>query len=183
MKQLPVILLLILAVGTSTSIYAQEFPDPPAGFSWQEAPDVNGAFLVPEGWSFRTEKDKGTIAYFITAQAFAPPAKYETGVNINAFLDSPNASNQVESIIRAYAERYSTELTHGSFGPFLTLQCEVELEATKDHDVIRLFYMAISNSRTGSAYLVMFESSEARWNEMWPKGEKIVTMLALDGDT
>lgn len=39
-----------------------DLPPPPSGFSWQEVPELKAAFLKPNGWFFKREEEKGTLA-------------------------------------------------------------------------------------------------------------------------
>lgn len=47
---------------------AIELPPAPTGFTWQEIPELKAAFSKPDGWFFRQEKQKDTLAYFITKE-------------------------------------------------------------------------------------------------------------------
>ena len=60
MKGLP--LLNLLATLFLPALVATDRPVPPAGFTWQEVPELKAAFLRPDGWFFKREKDKGTLA-------------------------------------------------------------------------------------------------------------------------
>lgn len=180
-RALAIALLLSVALGTSLS-EAVDLPDPPQGFDWRETPAIGAAFLVPDGWAFREEENEGTLAFFITAEEFRPPAKFTTGVTINVFLDNPSAAEQLEEIIRGTADRHGVTLTPGSFGPFNTLQCEIDLAATDNHGAIRVFYLTVANSRTGAGYFLIFESPVSRWEQMWPKGKVVLETLAIDAD-
>ena len=136
---------------------------------------------MPNGWHVLAERDKGTLAYFITEQPFTPPDKFLVGASINAFLGDPSAPAQIQRIVLAQVEHYRVDFGKGSFGPFDTLQCEYEIAATADHRAIRVFQLAVTHPKTHAAYLVTFESPVDEWSRTWPKGEAIVSLLALNG--
>jgi hypothetical protein len=50
------------------NIAAIDVPPPPPGFTWQEIPELKAAFLKPNGWFFKREEQKATLAYFITKE-------------------------------------------------------------------------------------------------------------------
>jgi hypothetical protein len=47
-------------------LFAIDLPPAPPGFPWQEIPELKAAFLKPNGWYFKRETQKDTLAYFIT---------------------------------------------------------------------------------------------------------------------
>jgi hypothetical protein len=177
------VLPLVLFLVSLSPDRALDLPEPPDGFSWRAVPAIHGAFLVPSGWHFREEKAQGTLAYFITEEEIAPPAKFAVGATINVFLGNQSAPEQIEEHLRAQAEHYSVELVPGAFGPFLTLQCQHDIAETAEHGPIRVFHLGIVNSKTNASYLLTFESPVGQWPEAWSKGKVILKTLALDGDT
>ena len=44
-----------------------------------------------------------------------------------------------------------------------------------------MIQLAVTHPKTHAAYLVTFESPVDEWPRTWPKGEKIIKMLALNG--
>jgi len=179
----PTAVLLLALTLTGTAALALDLPEPPEGFAWREVPAIHGAFLVPDGWHFREESADGTLAYFITEQEVTPPEKFRVGATINVYRGDPSAPEQVERILRATAEEHSVDLEPGGFGPFLTLQCRVDLPATSEHPAIRVLYLGVVNSKTQTTYFIVFESPVDQWERTWPVGKVIVSSLALDGDT
>ena len=63
------VLLTVFAVPSVHRVaVAIDVPPPPPGFSGQEIAELKAAFLKPNGWSFKREEQKGTLAYFITKE-------------------------------------------------------------------------------------------------------------------
>src|SRR5262245_48628161 len=116
MRRLLIILLVMIAA--LPSLVALELPAAPDGFAWHEAPEIKGAFLVPAGWHVFTEQAKGTLAYFVTEESFAPPDYFKTGVTINVFLGNKSAPANVQAMIAAEAKKYAVPVEAGQFGPF-----------------------------------------------------------------
>jgi hypothetical protein len=158
-----------------------DLPDPPQGFSWRKVPEIKGAFLVPDGWHVSSERAKGTLAYFITEQPFTPPDEFLVGVTINVFLGNPDAPAQIQEVVLAHVEQYKVQFGKGKFGPFDTLECQYEIPATDGHKATRVSRLAVTHPKTHAAYLVTFESPSEDWSRTWPKGEKVLKMLALNG--
>ena len=57
-------LIAILAFLFVHTVAGTELPPPPRGFTWEEIPELKAAFLRPNGWFFKREKNKDTTAYF-----------------------------------------------------------------------------------------------------------------------
>src|SRR5258708_207703 len=77
---------LFLALFLIQCLYAVDLPKRPAGFSWQEIPELKAAFLKPDGWYFKREDQKGTLAYFITKENIDQNrGQFETGLTVNVF--------------------------------------------------------------------------------------------------
>ena len=179
MRRFTVVLALVLIA--PSILPAIDLPKAPEGFKWREVKPIKGAFLVPDGWHFRAEEGKGTLAFFITEAKVTPPEKFMVGASINVFLGNPGAPAKIEEHLRGLAEENQVELTPGKFGPFLTLQCQFDLAKTSEHPAIRVLQLGIVNPETQSTYLVVFESPVDEWDRAWSKGEVIVKTLALNG--
>jgi hypothetical protein len=71
------ILLALFAVIPVQTIAAIDVPSPPPGFTWQEIPELKAAFLKPNGWFFKREEQKGTLAYFITKEDIGKNGQFQ----------------------------------------------------------------------------------------------------------
>jgi hypothetical protein len=49
-------------------------PKLPAGYTWQEVPEMGCAFLKPTGWHYKHIEQKGQHACFITKEDIVPRA-------------------------------------------------------------------------------------------------------------
>src|ERR1700752_3703439 len=100
----------LLSLLIAAAAFAIELPKAPQGFGWHEVPAIHAAFLVPQGWHFREQRDGDTLAIFITQEAFTPPEKFEVGVTINVFRNDQNAPDRVKRTLEKLAAVNSVEL-------------------------------------------------------------------------
>src|SRR5262245_51406676 len=47
---------------------ALELPAAPEGFSWRKLKEINGAVLMPNGWHFKQQGGRPTLAYFVSRE-------------------------------------------------------------------------------------------------------------------
>ena len=171
---------LALCLLIAAAAAAIELPKAPAGFAWHEAPAIRAAFLVPEGWHFREQRDGEALAFFITQDAFTPPEKFEVGASISVFRKDPGAADRIKRTLEKLASAHSVELHRGSSGgPFATLACQFE-SPREGKQPTRTHVMGIANAETSTVYLVFFESPASRWSATWEKGKTILGKLALE---
>lgn len=158
---------------------ATDLPAPPAGFAWQEIPELKAAFLRPNGWFFKREEGKGTLAYFITRESIENGGEFQTGLTVNVFLHKKDSA--VESA-RYYVDQLTAK-KHGEkwardVGPFKEFGC-----LTKDTDasgttVVQT--LMVANPKTNTLYLFLFESPQANWDSAWKIGKPIIDSLVID---
>src|SRR5262245_7870162 len=179
-----VLLLALGLVGVSLAA-ALELPDPPPGFSWKQIPELKAAFLMPDGWYFKSEEQKGTLAYFITAENIDTGGRFDTGLTINVkpHLGGRDAVQYAKAYISQMGQQnelirqWETEagLLHG-FG------CVTRVPADETGPAIVMHNLAIGNSKTNTLYVFFFESPESEWERAWKTGEKMMTLLVLDDE-
>ena len=103
---------------------AIDLPPPPSGFTWQEIPELKAAFLRPNGWFFKREESKGTLAYFITKENIEAGGEFQTGLTINVFrLKKESAVERGKSFIDQLANRKHGEKWAKELGPFKEFGC------------------------------------------------------------
>ena len=85
MKLVPLVLLTLFVMLSVQSIAAVDVPPLAPGFTWQEIPELKAAFLKPNGWFFKREEQKGTLAYFITKENIDKNGQFQTGLTVNVF--------------------------------------------------------------------------------------------------
>jgi hypothetical protein len=176
--------LVILFLGfCSAIVLAVDLPLAPEGFAWQQIPEVKAAFLKPQGWFFKREEQKDTLAYFITKESIDQSgAEFKTGLSINVFrkLKKSKATDQAKYMIAALVAKYHVQSFERNFGSFYELGCE--LKDTDANGTIVMRELAVANTKTNTLYLFIFESPEAGWNTASKVGEQIMDKLALDDE-
>jgi hypothetical protein len=167
----------VLSVGAA---FAMERPVPPASFAWHEVPEIRAALLVPDGWQVREDHEAGTFALYVTEAPYSPPAPVGTGLTLHVFRNTPGAAAKVKEIFDGIAAKYSVKVSPGTSGPFRTLSCHYDSTPPGAKEAVRTFQLGIANPKTGTAYLLLFESPVSRWEAAWAKGKPIFDALALE---
>jgi len=176
-----IILFTLLATLPLQTISATDLPPAPPGFTWQEIPRLKAAFLRPNGWFFKREERKDTLAYFITKENIEKNGQFQTGLTINVFrLEKDSAVERGKSLIDQLAADKHGEKWARDAGPFKEFGC-----LAKDTDAsgtTEIYTLAIANPRTNTLYLFIFESPESSWDAAWKIGKQIMDTLAMDGE-
>ena len=116
----------LLTVSLQTA-EAVDVPQPPAGFTWQEVPELKAAFLRPNGWFFKREEQKGTLAYFITKENIEKTGQFQTGLTINVFhLKKDPAVERGKDMIDQISTTKHGEKWSRDFGPFREFGCRAK---------------------------------------------------------
>lgn len=163
-------------------LLAADRPAAPAGFTWQEIPELKAAFLKPNGWFFKREKQKDTLAYFITKEDIDKNGQFQTGLSVNVFrLKNDSAVDRAKGLIGQIAEKHHADAWTRTIGSFQEFGCTI-----KDTDAMGTIIMnawAVSNPKTNTLYYLTFESPESDWETAWRIGKQIMDTLALDEAT
>lgn len=163
-----------------------ELPDPPPGFSWQQAPRIKGAFLRPDGWHFDTRHESGDYAYFISREPNVPPDGFDTGLTINVQTDvtaktGMSPSQYAAEFIRAGAGEIDVigEPFSMKRGPFESHGALFRAEDPDKGD-FNAHMVAIANNATGTVYFCIFEGPAGDWEKIWQIGEQMLEKLVID---
>ena len=176
-----IVVLALVAALFAPGIRAMELPKAPAGFAWQEIPEVKAAFLKPDGWFFKRESDKGTLAYFITKEDLSKTDGFDTGLTVNVFrLKQDSAVDRGKAMIDQMASKHKVKSWSRSFGPFQEFGCE--MKDTDASGTIMMHSLTIANPKTNTLYLFIFESPIDGWDAAWKLGKPIMDSLAIDDD-
>jgi hypothetical protein len=172
-------LIILFAMLSLQTMSAIDVPPPPPGFTWQEIPELKAALLKPNGWFFKREEQKGTLAYFITKENIDKDGQFQTGLTVNVFhLKKDPAVERAKYMIDQLATAKHGEKWAQDVGPFREFGC-----LTKDTDASGTTVMhtlTVANPRTNTLYLFIFESPESDWDVAWKTGKQIMDRLALD---
>jgi len=163
------------------TIDAIELPKPPSGFTWQEVPELKAAFLKPDGWFFKQETKKGTLAYFITQEDLAKTNEFSTGLSLNVIHPkNDSAVERGKDMIDQMAVQHQVKSWSRQFGPFQEFGCE--LKDTDASGTVVMHALNIANPKTNVLYIFTFESPAANWEAAWKIGQQMMEALALDDE-
>ena len=87
-----------------------DLPTAPAGYSWQEIPEIRAAFLKPTGWHFKRESQRGPRRFHHARKTFDNVGPIHTGLTINVIREMKGRS-AVE-----YAKSFVDRLTSDKRG-------------------------------------------------------------------
>ena len=172
-------MLSLMALLFAQALWPITFPAPPAGFTWQEIPELKTALLKPDGWFYKREEQKGTLAYFITKENIDKNGRFQTGLTVNVFhLKKDSAVERGKEIIQRLAATKHVEAWAQDAGPFQKFGCLAK--DTDSSGTIMIQTLTVANPKTNTLYFLVFESPESDWDVAWKLGKQIVDKLALD---
>ena len=179
-------MILVALIWIPSFAFSLDLPKPSAGYSWTECPEIKGALLVPDGWSFRRVASEDKLAYFVTEEAFQPPQTFDVGVTVNVIRDVPAkmskqpsifAKEYVELAAKSNSEAKTWTTTSGTFVSHGVLYVGVGNKLG-----FKFYNLIIANDRTGTAYSVTFEAPTVDWDRKWQVVEQVLKQLALDDE-
>jgi hypothetical protein len=175
-------LLLVCLIGSVTLTLAAQpvqLPPTPDGYHWERAKEIKAAFLMPDDWYFKHEKQGKTLAYFATRENIDRTGEFLVGlsVNVTPHLKGQSSAEYAKAFIASFPEGKKLLKTwDAGMGPFVGGGCLVEDETA----VMHVFMVA--NPKTNTLYLFTFEAPKAEWESAWRNGEKMVRFLVLDDE-
>lgn len=182
-----VMLTLLLAAPARAQRFDVPLAEPPAGFHWQPLPEARAALLLPDGWYFRPDIQKNSLTYYLTQDQIGESGLYQAGLSLHVvrhakkFTKLPAPTYAERLMLRAGFGRGQHGQAEGSRkeGPFM-LRWVRYREALPDAEPRVVYQLALANAKTDTLYLLVFESLEKDWPELWPLGEQMVRELTLD---
>ncbi len=188
--------------GKTLSMGAEARGELPAGFAWQEVPQLRAAFPRPDGWSYRFEQIQDTQACFITRESFHPGVwmptpedvdrgqGFKTGLSVNSFAGIARKLGVSPAVFARSALTTNRLLVPESGvvtskdgplasykGYFTSLRGVMGLERMPS---IRYYMEAVGNNRTDRAYVVMFETPAELWEQDKEIAKVIIDNRVLD---
>lgn len=180
------ILAILLISALTVAAYPEETALPPApkGYTWQRCPEIKGAFLRPDGWHFKMEKQDDKLGYFITKEKIGEDKLFTTGLSVNVRFNIPKQNSMspydFALFIRESAReevKFKKEWNH-DMGPFRSVgflySRDDKAGAYTVHNIL------IANDKTGTLYFIMFEGPSAEWDALWKIGEPMLKTMLID---
>ena len=175
-----------LVIFCATTIQAQKLPTV-NGYKWNKCPSIKGAFLCPNDWHFKKSTKNGQTAFFITKEKIKnEKTRFETGISIFVLKEIPKTkkmkpSKFMESYIKEAKRKHKLfEEKDVNMGPFIGKNFKYEERDKTTKKDYKFFNLLISNDKTGTLYLVIFESPKKEWDKAYAKADKVLKMLYID---
>jgi len=158
----------------------------PEGYEWKWCEDIKAGFLCPRGWFFKEEENGGTRAVFISRESIDKEGVFKTGLSVNVIRDaSRKAGMPLLEYARIYIEGMKAKTsasravqTAGDGVYFKGFSGFFRSESPVVGPVI-IFKLILANEKTGTLYIVSFESPAGEWENAWATGKPIVDTIAL----
>ena len=184
---LRILLLLLLALPAVAQKYDVKLAQPPVGFTWQALPQIKAAMLLPTGWYFKAEGDKGSNTYYLSREEIGEAGEFDMGMSVHVVR---KAKAQTRRPAAEYADLLMLRAGHGPGRQPLEKASSVEgpfrkwtvryRESAPGAEARIVFQMALANVKTDTLYLLTFESAEADWPNAFELGEAMMRELVLD---
>ena len=157
----------------------------PDGYTWKKAQCMH--VLIPDGWFYMEQKGNGTKAFFVSKESIEREGKFKTGLSSNIIINirkktgiAPSAnviflfdSLKNTSVYRDIrSTRPAADMTQLS-GLFQT-------KSPSSGNTIVQYLTAIGNDKTGTMYIVQFETHEADWDKNAPIANALIHNLVID---
>lgn len=179
---------LLLARPVAAQKYNVPLAAAPTGFAWQPLPESKAALLLPEGWAYQAEGEKGSPTYYLTREATGESGEYQTGLSLQVVRKVKTKTGRPAP---EYAELLMLRTGFGPGQQQLEKAASVDglfykrtvryREAPPEAEVRVVYQLALANAKTDTLYLLTFESPEKDWAEAWKLGAVMVRELVLDG--
>ena len=168
----------------------------PPGYTWQECPEIRASFPKPDGWFYKHERARGTLAYFITREPIGNvpnmTVAYKTGLSVNVFPNFTDRIRRSPSQFAKYYMRSQKELipdgrpTTTQDGDLVTCRGHFRylggLIMGKKAGRFNTYIEVTGNDRTHTAYMISFESSPELWEQDREIGQIIIDNRILDNN-
>jgi hypothetical protein len=140
---------------------------------------------VPPGWFVRVEEGKGTKSVFITKEDISVVKQYTTGFSVNVIKDVPQRMSKKPSeyalaLITQMTQKYENRGIEQSSSGSLKSSSSFLKSKRPDGQAIVQYSKASGNDGTGTVFVMIFESSEAEWDQAWKIGQALLQSLTID---
>lgn len=177
----------LLALPAAAQRYNAKLPAAPAGFAWQPLPENKAAALLPAGWYYKAEVQKGGATYYLTSEEVGESGEFNTGLTLKVVrklasqtkLSAPSFIEMLMLRTGFGPGQQQLEKTTATEGPFIKRTVRYR-DAPPDAEPRVVYQMALANAKTDTLYLLTFESPEKDWPAAWQLGEAMVRELVLD---
>ena len=171
----------LVFLAASARLAAEDLPPPPDGFTWKTIDSIKAAFLVPAGWHYLEEVQGDIRGIFISKEEIRGGKDFSTGLTINVQKVKGSASDRAMKAVAQFA-RLGTydDLREAENGVMKVYGARVHVTAKPP--AVTEQVLAIGNEKTGTLYILVFESPDSSWDDAWKTGEVILNQFRLDDE-
>lgn len=164
-----------------------ELPKAPEGFDWVSMPKARAAFLKPHEWFEINKSTKDAVTYAISKEQIKESEEFETGLTMMAVKDIASKISMtllqysLEMLLAVESDSDNTIIDQDikKQGPFDSAFIKYQNNPSGLKPII-IHKMIISNEKTGSLYIVIFEAPADEWDEAWKVGEVMLKKFFID---
>ena len=157
----------------------------PAGYSWKKAHCMY--VLIPDGWFYKEQEGHGTKAFFVSKESIEKEGKFKTGLTSNmitaitaktGYAPSDYASRLFDSLKQtaSYQDIQSTAPTAN----IAQLSGYFRTKHPASRNISVQYLTTLANNKTGTLYIVQFETREADWDSTLPVAKVLINNLVAD---
>lgn len=172
-------------------------PELPEGYRWQEVPEFRAAFPRPDGWHYKFVASVGVLFCAITKEpitirandwrAITEEQGYRTGLAVHCIAAFQRKTGRTagkaakEFLTDNSLIRPMGELVHFRQEPLVMWRGYVgsRMSTARGPQEIRHYVQTAANIRTGTFYLLDFESYEEDWEENEPVAKVMIEKSTL----
>jgi hypothetical protein len=171
----------LVLLAAASRLDAADLPAPPEGFTWKKIDSIKAFFLVPLGWHYLEETKDDIRGIFISKEPIRSGGEFSTGLTINVQKVKGSASESAMKAI-AHFTRLGTyeDLRQAETGVMKLYGARVHV--TADPPSFTEVVTAIGNDKTGTLYILMFESPDPSWDGAWKTGQVMLSNFLLDDE-
>ncbi|WP_281645187.1 hypothetical protein [Parendozoicomonas sp. Alg238-R29] len=179
--------LLLIFLPQSLSATAQGGELAPPGYAWKACGSLECHFLVPSGWSFESLTDSspsdGVMKYQMLKQRHGRKLPPKVSINILQGAEvrtglSPKRHMELFMVDLSRSARV-LETWKNKSGVLVSMAA-TSLHFSGRKEPVKKFNLLIGNERTGTLYVLSFESQPGYWENDWSVVEQIFSQLRLD---
>lgn len=148
----------------------------PIGLTWKELRSIKAKIPMPEGWFYREDNFPTTKAFAISRErVILGVSEFKTGLSLNVILNFRLAQGMNPSeFAKRFIERPPFVIPTGETvvlhdGPLVSYRRYFKANAKairpQQNEPVIFYYEITGNDRTGAAYVMYFETLEAKWEQ------------------
>jgi len=143
--------------------------------------------LIPDGWFYKEQEGQGTKAFFVTKESIELEGKFKTGLTSNMITNigakTGIAPSDYAASLFASLKNTTSYQDIKSTAPTADIKQLSGYFRTKNpsSSIVTVQYLStLANNKTGTLYIIQFETREADWDRTLPIAKVLVNNLVAD---